>query len=127
MTVPSFPDLVVLDGWHSLSHMRLHQVRGAVHHERRLHQLMLAEEVKAWDRGITAGDAVVATTSGRAAPAPVPGVPFSEAAPGGTCSEEGPAAEARSVQSSPADSVSSLHQELAGTHIDPGDPHALYR
>ena len=50
--------------------MGLAQVRGEVHHDRRLHQLMLAEEVKAWDRQYAA--AAAADAADAAAPAAGP-------------------------------------------------------
>jgi hypothetical protein len=118
-------------------------VRGEVHHDRRLHQMMLAEEVKAWDRRVAASaadpgaaaavlpaaeDACCAERPAGAPAADPDAAPcFSGrgAAPGalarGAAAAGGAAAAA--PQASPTDSASSLHGLLcAGS-----DAAMLYR
>lgn len=127
-------------------------MRGEVHHDRRLHQLMLAEEVKAWDRQYAA--AAAAAADGGAAPAadpafcgeraaeapadpeepcfsgrvdPVPAPARRAAAAAGVALAAGPAGELAAgagVMASPADSASSLHGGLLCAGEDAG---AMYR
>lgn len=120
-----------------------------MHHDRRLHQLMLAEEVKAWDRqyaaAVAAGDGAAPATgaaccaeraeapadpeepcfSGRGDPVPAPARRAAAAA--GVELVAGPAGElaaGAAVLASPADSASSLHGGLLCASEDAG---AMYR
>ena len=140
---PAEPQDSARSGEPGLSRGARVQARGEVHHDRRLHQMMLAEEVKAWDRRVAAG----AADGGAAAPAPPAaedaccaprpaGAPAADpdaapcfsgrgAAPGalarGAAAAGGGAAAA--PQASPNDSASSLH----GLLCTGSDAAMLYR
>ena len=121
-----------------------------MHHDRRLHQLMLAEEVKAWDRQYAAAAAAIDGAAPAADPAccaeraaeapadpeepcfsgrgdPVPAPARRAAAAAGVALVAGPAGElaaGAAVMASPADSASSLHGGLLCAGEDAG---AMYR
>lgn len=64
------------------------QVRGEVHHDRRLHQLMLQEDLKAWDRLQARSEPEAASDS----------------------EDDGPSSIDSRPTASPADSATSLHE-----------------
>ena len=70
-----------------VSSVNILQVRGEVHHDRRLHQLMLQEDLKAWDR-LQAS---------------------SQPEPASDSEDDGPSSIDSRPTASPADSASSLH------------------